>query len=271
MHFGNVLQEIVRLKREQQELRETQGRSGPNHLETKIVGRLTELYHREEMLWRQRARLEWLTHGDKNTYFFHLRASRRGRKNQIKDGRVTENKCEMEAMTRAFYQELYTTEGVQNMHQVLDTVPCKVTPSMNEALNAPYTQMEVKNALFQMFPLKAPDPDGYPAHYFQQHWEVCGDDVTNVVLKIVEGTETAECINETVLVLVPKVKNPTLLSQFRPISLCNVLYKIASKVISNRLKLVLPDIISEEQSAFVPCILITDNIITAYECLHFVK
>lgn len=246
------------------------GRTAPSHAELKATDRLVELYHREEILWRQRARLEWLVHGDKNTYFFHLRASRRRRKNLIKalarpDGSLTEDKGEMEALTTNFDKHLYTSEGVQNMDQVLQTVPVKVTQPMNNMLNAPYSKEEVKRGLFQMFPIKAPGLDSFPAHFFQRHWDICGDEVTKAVLRIIDGTESAECINETTLVLIPKVKNPTLLSQFRPISLCNVFYKIASKVISNRLKQVLPEIISEEQSAFVPGRLITDNIITAYE------
>jgi hypothetical protein len=70
------------------------------------------------------------------------------------------------------------------MEAVLGTVPIKVTPEMNDDLLKPFVEKEVKEALFQMFPTKAPGPDGFPAHFFQQHWEVCGAEVTTVVLRI---------------------------------------------------------------------------------------
>jgi len=94
-----------------------------------------------------------------------------------------------------------------------------------------------------------------------------GDDIVQEVLQAVNSASIPEGWNETTIVLIPKVENPEKVTQFRPISLCNVVYKVISKLLANRLKKVLPDIVSSYQSAFVPGILITDNILVAYESL----
>ena len=78
-------------------------------------------------------------------------------------------------------------------------------------------------------------------------------------------------INFTHIVMIPKTKTPENMTQFRLISLCNVIYKTISKVLANKLKSILPSIISESQSAFVPGCLILDNILVAFESLHYMK
>ena len=88
------------------------------------------------------------------------------------------------------------------------------------------------------------------------------------VLEFLNNGNMLPKINHTNIVLIPKVKNPEKISDFRPISSCNVIYKIMSKVLANKLKQVLPYIVSPTQSVFVPGRLITDNVLVAYETLH---
>jgi hypothetical protein len=95
-----------------------------------------------------------------------------------------------------------------------------------------------------------------------------GSKVCKVVLHFLNGSKLEENINATHIALIPKTNAPSCVTDFRPISLCNVIYKIIAKVLANCLKMVLPHVISANQSAFILGRLISDNIVTAYETLH---
>jgi hypothetical protein len=98
-----------------------------------------------------------------------------------------------------------------------------------------------------------------------------GKDVQHLTLSILNDEIDSKEINKTYIALIPKCKNPNSPKQFRPISLCNVIMKIATKTIANRLKCILPDVVDEEQSVFVKGRLITDNALVAMECFHWLK
>ena len=115
-----------------------------------------------------------------------------------------------------------------------------VTSEMNHDLHRPFSNEEVRVALFQMHPSKAPGPDGMSTLFYQKYWHIVGDDVTHAVLDFLQFGNMLGCIKFTHIVLIPKVISPEFMSQFRPIILCNVIYKIASKVLVNRMKPILP-------------------------------
>ena len=127
------------------------------------------------------------------------------------------------------------------------------------------------DALFQIGPLNAPGPDGFPARFFQRNWDVLREDVTLAVRKFFEEGVMPEGVNTTIIVLIPKKEASDDLKDFRPISLCNVVYKIISKCLANRIRPLLHDIIAPNQSAFIPGRMITDNAIIAFECLHAIQ
>ena len=112
---------------------------------------------------------------------------------------------------------------------------------------------EVRKALFQMHPFKSPSPE---------------HNITTTVLSVLNSGHMLRKMNHAHIVLIPKKNDPTHMVDYRPISLANVISRIISKVIANCLKFILPNVISDAQSAFVPDHLITDNTTVAYELLH---
>ncbi|KAL8100588.1 hypothetical protein AgCh_032736 [Apium graveolens] len=107
--------------------------------------------------------------------------------------------------------------------------------------------------------------------FYQKFWKIMGDDMVTVVRNfLIHGTLEGD-IGDTNIVLIPKKKNPVNMTELRPISLCNVVYKVISKVLANRMKVMLDGLISETQSAFIPGRLITDNIMVSYEIMHYMK
>ncbi|CAM8945360.1 unnamed protein product [Rhodiola kirilowii] len=234
---------------------------------------------REELYWKQRSRAKWLKFGDRNTSFFHAKASQRRKRNHIERlrnqlGGYCDSDEGMAAIVTNYFTNIFQsqvdTQG-GDWTGAFDQIPRLVSEEMNDKLVAPFTEGEVKRALFQMHPTKAPGLDGFSAAFFQNNWQIVGRDVTREALGFLNHGRLDTRLNETVIALIPKVKVAERVEDLRPISLCNVIMKIITKALANRLKEVLPNIISQNQSAFIGGRLITDNILVAHEVSHFIQ
>ena len=138
-------------------------------------------------------------------------------------------------------------------------------------MEKPVDDEEIRDTIFSMKPLKAPGSDGLHAIFYQAQWEVVGKSVCKQIKAFFNGEIVPEDFLKILIVLIPKIDNPTSLNSFRPISLCTIMYKTITKIITNRLKTFLLNLVGPHQTSFVPGRHITENIIIAQEVIHSMR
>ncbi|XP_015969290.1 uncharacterized protein LOC107492746 [Arachis duranensis] len=271
--FKRADKELEKKKEELHQLQEGNMTDRDQIKEKKLKNQITELWKQEEKYWGQRSRLKWLKWGDKNTAFFHATTIQRRMRNRIdklknEAGHWIQGDRDIMRLVETHFTKLFTSEGDRNIEDCIREIPTRVTKEMNDELMGEIKDEEIKNAVFSTGRLKAPGPDGLNGLFFQKHWDILGKEVCGVVREIFEKGRLPEDIGETIVVLIPKVKQPENLNHLRPISCCNFIYKVVTKVLVGRLRRILDVIISPVQSAFIKGILIQDNIIVVQEVFH---
>lgn len=230
-----------------------------------------ELALREEIMRRQKSRVNWLRHGDCNTKFFHSFANGRKLKNQISslaiDKIQTHDTQRIENEILAFYKQLYSTETP--LTALFSSWSGKsLSLEMNNWLERPLSDEEIKLAVFTLASEKAPGPDGFSMAFFQGYWDIVQKDIVKLLKEFHSYGKISRGLNSTFITLIPK---NTEASKFRPISLISAPYKVISKVLSNGIREVLHEVIDGNQYVFIKGRQILDRILIANECVERYK
>ena len=157
---------------------------------------------KENRMWLQRSKTHWAVQGDRNTRYFHSRATKRYRKNYIHrlkrpDGQWSSSKEEVANIIVKYYNELYTSTAPSDSQETLLSIHTLVSAQMNDKLSAKLKAWEVHVAVKQMAPLKVPSSDGMPLVFFQKFWPLIGDEVTDYFLHLLNTTTFPPHLNHT--------------------------------------------------------------------------
>jgi hypothetical protein len=206
--FGGVTSELEKLKKRLEELNSLDA-NGNQEENWRIRKQMDELLYREEMMWFQRSQISWLREGYRNIKSFHQKAAVRARKNKITcltwgDGQITWYERGMHSMAMNFFKDLYKADPDVNSQQVVQMFQLMITAEMNDDLCKDFSDKEIGDALFQMGPLKALGPDGFPARFFQRNWEVMKADVVMGVRAFFATSHMPQGVNYTTIVLILK-------------------------------------------------------------------
>nr|GEV31559.1 hypothetical protein [Tanacetum cinerariifolium]GEV60443.1 hypothetical protein [Tanacetum cinerariifolium] len=166
------------------------------------------------------------------------------------------------------YSTFLGQPGIMDLLELNDLLPNRLSVGDAESMVRDVTNDEIKEALFSLGVNKALGPDGFSAAFFKETWDIISDDVCKAIKEFFTNGILLKELNHTITALIPKVAAPLRVNDFRLISCCNFLFKCISKIISNRIKGSLADLVSPNQSAFVPGRRILDNILLTQELMY---
>eukprot|EP00253_Pinus_taeda_P023063 PITA_23063 len=261
--FGNIFKAKEILIQEMKAIQQkmiSEGRSEELVQKEQIMeNKILERDIQEEIIWRQKSRIRWLKEGEKNTNFFHKTTVQRRMINQIsyvnnEQGAKIETHEEIEHEFLNYFKQMNQEPNI-NITEAIDNIIRHITRIITEDHNTlllkPISLQEVESAVNQLKAGKAPGPDGFTSNFLQHFWDL----IKWEVWQVVEESRTLQWMypgmNATFIALIPKVEESNTPDKYRPIALCNIIYKIVSKVVASRLKPMLPLIISPEQSGYV--------------------
>ena len=242
--------------------------------EAEAYGKWLHVASLEEDFLKQRAKLFWLDVGDKNNKTFHRAIKSRQAQNMIREIRCangcvvnqhSEIKKEAEDFFAHFLNQIPENYKGVNEDELEDLLKFRCSMDDCNLLEAEVTAEEIRKVLFAMPSYKSPGPDGFSCEFFKTSWSIISQDFVIAVQSVFRFGFLPKGVNSTILALVPKKLDSMEMKDYRPIACCNVLYKVVSKILANRLKVLLPRIIAETQSAFVKGRLLMENVLLASE------
>lgn len=149
-----------------------------------------------------------------------------------------------------YFQNLFTSEGV--LLNYLDTLYFPhLNPSDKDFLTKTFSSLDIKNIVWKLSAWRAPRLDEFPIGFYKNHWDLTEEYIIAIVQNFFSRHLSINHINLTDLVFISKSKYPQTLADFKLIGLCNTIYKVISKAISDRLNKILPKIVAENQEAFL--------------------
>jgi exonuclease III len=222
--------------------------------------------------WKQRGKFRAVREGDKNTKFFHARASQRLRRNSIRslavDGaEIIDHEGKAVAL-HAFYTDLLGRARPTSWGFCLDTLYAGTARANGQALIAPFDRKEIKAAVWGMDRSSAPGPDGLGPSFFRAAWDHVATDLDNLFHDFHNGSADLSCINRAHVALLPKAEGLLAPSSFRPVSLQNCSMKMICRALTWRLQLQIGTLIDENQSGFMQGRSISENFVYATEIVQ---